>query len=66
MICTGLHVINNLSYFQQFLILYKELYYRHIHARGQPTLEHRIKSFYNYCDLLNYILSKLNVIDNFY
>lgn len=41
----------------QFLILYKELYYRHIHARGQPTLEHRIKSFYNYCDLLNYILN---------
>jgi len=42
-----------------FLILYKELYYRHIYARvpGGPSLEQRFSSFYNYCDLLNYILS---------
>ncbi|XP_054273441.1 eukaryotic translation initiation factor 3 subunit L-like [Macrosteles quadrilineatus] len=42
-----------------FLILYKELYFRHIYARvpGGPTLEQRFGSFYNYCDLLNYILS---------
>lgn len=41
------------------MILYKELYYRHIYARiqGGPTLEQRFNSFFNYCDLFNYILS---------
>ncbi|KAK0169775.1 hypothetical protein PV328_010416 [Microctonus aethiopoides] len=40
-----------------FLILYKELYYRHIYARMQgPNLEQRFGSFYNYCDLFNHIL----------
>lgn len=45
--------------FQVFMILYKELYFRHIYARiqGGPTLEQRFNSFYNYCDLFNYILS---------
>uniref|UniRef100_H2ZDI7 Eukaryotic translation initiation factor 3 subunit L n=1 Tax=Ciona savignyi TaxID=51511 RepID=H2ZDI7_CIOSA len=42
-----------------FLIMYKELYYRHIYARIQsgPTQEQRFKSYYNYCDLFNYILN---------
>ncbi|KAK9880836.1 hypothetical protein WA026_013162 [Henosepilachna vigintioctopunctata] len=42
-----------------FMILYKELYFRHIYARiqGGPTLEQRFRSFFNYCDLFNYILS---------
>ncbi|CAH1155339.1 unnamed protein product [Phaedon cochleariae] len=42
-----------------FMILYKELYYRHIYARiqGGPTIEQRFNSFFNYCDLFNYILS---------
>lgn len=42
-----------------FIILYKELYFRHIYARiqGGPTLEQRFNSFFNYCDLFNYILS---------
>jgi len=42
-----------------FLILYKELYYRHIHARipGGPKLEQRINSFFNYCDFFNLIIS---------
>ncbi|GJQ68323.1 hypothetical protein Trydic_g16918 [Trypoxylus dichotomus] len=42
-----------------FMILYKELYFRHIYAKiqGGPTLEQRFNSFYNYCDLFNYILS---------
>lgn len=40
-----------------FLILYKELYFRHIYAKAQgPTLEQRFRSFFNYCDLFNYIL----------
>ncbi|CAG2174560.1 unnamed protein product, partial [Oppiella nova] len=42
---------------QIFTILYKELYYRHIYAKCQPTLKHRFLSYYNYCNLFNYILS---------
>ncbi|KAL3877920.1 hypothetical protein ACJMK2_035561 [Sinanodonta woodiana] len=42
-----------------FLILYKELYFRHIYARvpSGPTLEQRFESYYNYCNLFNYILN---------
>ncbi|XP_063703073.1 eukaryotic translation initiation factor 3 subunit L [Culicoides brevitarsis] len=42
-----------------FIILYKELYYRHIHARiqGGPSLDQRVASFLNYCNFFNYILS---------
>ncbi|XP_039260947.2 eukaryotic translation initiation factor 3 subunit L-like [Styela clava] len=42
-----------------FLILYKELYYRHIYARVSqgPDQDQRFKSYYNYCDLFNYILN---------
>lgn len=41
------------------MILYKELYFRHIYAKmqGGPSLEQRFNSFFNYCDLFNYILS---------
>ncbi|PVD37619.1 hypothetical protein C0Q70_00215 [Pomacea canaliculata] len=44
---------------QVFLILYKELYYRHVYARVQngPSLEQRFESYYNYCNLFNYILN---------
>lgn len=40
-----------------FLTLYKELYYRHIHARiqGGPQFEQRVASFYNYCEFFNII-----------
>ncbi|PVU89497.1 hypothetical protein BB561_005318 [Smittium simulii] len=40
-----------------FMILYRELYYRHIYSRLQVTLEERILSFENYCELFNYILN---------
>ncbi|KAJ3043764.1 hypothetical protein HDV00_004170 [Rhizophlyctis rosea] len=40
-----------------FLILYKELYYRHIYAKLTPTIEDRFASYTNYCDLFNYILN---------
>jgi len=42
-----------------FMILYKELYFRHIYARVQsgPSIEQMFESYYNYCDLFNYILS---------
>ncbi|XP_022105099.1 eukaryotic translation initiation factor 3 subunit L-like [Acanthaster planci] len=42
-----------------FNILYKELYYRHIYARVQsgPSQEQRFESYYNYCNLFNFILN---------
>ncbi|KAL1468697.1 hypothetical protein MTO96_041306 [Rhipicephalus appendiculatus] len=40
-----------------FMILYKELYYRQIYARGSPKIDERFESYYNYCALFNYILS---------
>jgi len=39
-----------------FLTLYKELYYRHIYSRLKPSVEDRIGSYHNYCELFNYIL----------
>ncbi|XP_015749669.1 PREDICTED: eukaryotic translation initiation factor 3 subunit L-like, partial [Acropora digitifera] len=42
---------------QVFLILYKELYYRHIYNKLKPTLDQRFESYFNYCDLFNYILN---------
>jgi len=50
------HVVGNDA---MFLILYKELYFRHIYARmsNGPTQDQRFKSYYNYCDLFNYILN---------
>ncbi|KAK9767552.1 hypothetical protein K7432_002567 [Basidiobolus ranarum] len=42
---------------QIFLTLYRELYYRHIYQRLQPTIEHRFRSYENYCALFNYILN---------
>lgn len=41
------------------MILYKDLYFRHIYSldTGIPT-DIRLKSFFNYCDLFNHILSK--------
>jgi len=42
---------------QQFLLLYKELYYRHIYSKLQPTLEQRIESWLNYCDIFNLLLT---------
>lgn len=40
-----------------FMTLYKELYYRHIHARiqGGPQFDQRVASFYNYCEFFNFI-----------
>lgn len=42
-----------------FMILYKELCFRHLHTRvpGGPKLEQRINSFFNYCDCFNLIIS---------
>lgn len=42
-----------------FYVLYRELYYRHIHARipGGPTMEQRVLSYFNYCEFFNIIIS---------
>jgi translation initiation factor 3 subunit L len=40
-----------------FMILYRELYFRHIYARLTPTMEQRFQSFENYCDLFDVLLS---------
>jgi len=45
---------------QVFLILYKELYYRHIYSKMVPNIEQRIDSWKNYCDFFNLLL-KSNV-----
>jgi len=42
---------------EQFLLLYKELYYRHIYSKLQPTLEQRFESWSNYTDIFNLLLS---------
>nr|CAB3241727.1 eukaryotic translation initiation factor 3 subunit L-like [Phallusia mammillata] len=55
----GDSILHIIGHDPEFLILYKELYFRHIYARMQngPTQEQRFKSYYNYCDLFNYILN---------
>ena len=42
-----------------FLILYRELYYRHVYSRLQPNIDDRFHSYENSCELFNYILSDL-------
>jgi len=39
-----------------FLTLYKELYFRHIYSKLKPSIDDRINSYHNYCELFNYIL----------
>eukprot|EP00967_Tisochrysis_lutea_P091988 scaffold132407_cov33-Tisochrysis_lutea.AAC.4 len=39
-----------------FLLFYKELYFRHIYSRLQPTLEQRVASWQNYCDIFDLLL----------
>eukprot|EP01119_Soliformovum_irregulare_P017011 TRINITY_DN500_c5_g1_i1.p1 TRINITY_DN500_c5_g1~~TRINITY_DN500_c5_g1_i1.p1 ORF type:complete len:529 (+),score=138.88 TRINITY_DN500_c5_g1_i1:151-1737(+) len=38
-----------------FILLYKELYYRHIYTRLQPTLEQRLESWKNYSDIFHWL-----------
>lgn len=40
-----------------FTTLYRELYYRHLYAKCQPTTTDRCDSYYNYCHLFNQIVS---------
>ncbi|KAK7204650.1 eukaryotic translation initiation factor 3 subunit L [Myxozyma melibiosi] len=40
---------------QPFVSLYTEMYYRHLYAKLQPTLEDRFASYENYCLWFNYV-----------
>ncbi|KNZ75933.1 Eukaryotic translation initiation factor 3 subunit L [Termitomyces sp. J132] len=40
-----------------FLILYRELYYRHVYSRLQPNIDDRFHSYENSCELFNYLLN---------
>ncbi|THH16303.1 hypothetical protein EW146_g4306 [Bondarzewia mesenterica] len=42
---------------QLFLILYRELYYRHVYSRLQPNIDDRFHSYENSCELFNYLLN---------
>ncbi|XP_022191689.1 eukaryotic translation initiation factor 3 subunit L [Nilaparvata lugens] len=49
-------ILNHLDRDDIFFVLYKELYYRHIYARVQPTLQQRIDSYWNYCSFMNFLI----------
>ncbi|PIL27480.1 hypothetical protein GSI_10630 [Ganoderma sinense ZZ0214-1] len=42
---------------QIFLILYRELYYRHVYSRLSPDIDDRLHSYENSCELFNYLLN---------
>eukprot|EP00274_Cyanoptyche_gloeocystis_P001322 CAMPEP_0196652576 /NCGR_PEP_ID=MMETSP1086-20130531/1918_1 /TAXON_ID=77921 /ORGANISM="Cyanoptyche gloeocystis , Strain SAG4.97" /LENGTH=541 /DNA_ID=CAMNT_0041983205 /DNA_START=13 /DNA_END=1638 /DNA_ORIENTATION=- len=44
-----------------FLMLYRELYFRHIYAKLQPTIEHRFQSWDNYYQLMELLISRPSV-----
>lgn len=43
---------------QIFLVLYRELYYRHVYSRLSPDIDDRFHSYENSCELFNYLLSE--------
>lgn len=47
---------------QIFLILYRELYYRHVYSRLQPDIDDRFHSYENSCELFNYLLSRTHFL----
>lgn len=55
--------VNNPHFFltdQIFLILYRELYYRHVYSRLSPNVDDRFHSYENSCELFNYLLSEFH------
>lgn len=42
---------------QVFMTLYRELYFRHVYAKLQPTIDDRFQSYENICELFNYLLN---------
>lgn len=57
--------IENVIEDQIFLILYRELYYRHVYSRLQPDIDDRFHSYENSCELFNYLLSELAGTETF-
>lgn len=43
---------------ETFMLLYKELYFRHIYSKLKPTLQQRLDSFANYCALFDCLLER--------
>ncbi|KAK0548716.1 hypothetical protein OC845_003429 [Tilletia horrida] len=41
----------------KFLMLYRELWYRHVYSRLSPDGEDRFHSYDNYCDFFNFVLN---------
>lgn len=41
-----------------FCVLYKEMFFRHLYARLNPTIEQRCESWENYCQLFQVILNE--------
>jgi translation initiation factor 3 subunit L len=57
-----LSVVGQRDEHKMFIVFYKELYYRHIYAKCQPTVDQRFESYYNYCALFNLLLSATNPV----
>lgn len=52
------HIVNEDD---TFMLFYKEVYYRHLHARTQqPDVEQRLEAYHNYCTLFGYIINPPN------
>lgn len=47
-------LVNNDS---KFLMLYRELWFRHVYSRLSPDGEDRFSSYDSYCDFFNYVLN---------
>lgn len=56
-------VANYVDNDQTFLLLYKELYYRHLFSKMQPSLAQRLEGWTNYCDLFDLFI-KDGMIDH--
>ena len=50
-------VIGERQQYKEYIVFYKELYFRHIYAKNYPTIDERFDSYYNYCALFNLLLS---------
>ncbi|CAN6630615.1 hypothetical protein TRVA0_012S02872 [Trichomonascus vanleenenianus] len=49
---------------ETFLVFYTEVYYRHLYARLQPTLQQRMDSYNNYCRLFSFFLNSSETPSN--
>ncbi|PNH07077.1 Eukaryotic translation initiation factor 3 subunit L [Tetrabaena socialis] len=51
------HIAEVVDHDHVFCLLYKEMYFRHLYARCQPTLRDRCESWDNYCELFGLLLT---------